>query len=154
MFRAPIGVSIMNTLSNVIDTIIFAVFFTLVGALLASSLILWFYSDEKVLSVLCFAVFGALCYITFSLSNFRFKSEISELLFSLVKVLLATVLSFIGCYAAQYTYDLAITSDSSYWILCLISVIFMVSQLISVFNNANKTLELFNQLNRLYKSAM
>lgn len=144
----------MNTLSNVIDTIIFAVFFTLVGALLASSLILWFYADEKFLSVLCFAIFGALCYVTFSLSNFRFKSEISELLFSLFSVIFASVLSFIGCYAAQLTYDLAITSDSSYWILCLISVVFMASQLLSVFNNANKTLELSNQLSKLYKSAM
>lgn len=144
----------MNTLSNVIDTIIFAVFFTLVGALLASSLILWFYADEKFLSVLCFAVFGVLCCITFSLSNFRFKSEISELLFSLFSVIFASVLSFIGCYAAQLTYDLAITSDSSYWILCLISVVFMASQLLSVFNNANKTLELSNQLSKLYKSAM
>lgn len=144
----------MNTLSNVIDTIIFAVFFTLVGALLASSLILWFYADEKFLSVLCFAVFGALCYVTFSLSNFRFKSEISEFCFSLLKVFFATILSFIGLYAAQLTYDLAITSDSSYWILCLISVLFIVSQLLSVFINANKTLELSNQLSRLYKSAM
>lgn len=144
----------MNTLSNVIDTIIFAVFFTLVGALLASSLILWFYADEKFLSVLCFAIFGALCYVTFSLSNFRFKSEVSELLFSLFSVIFASVLSFIGCYAAQLTYDLAITSDSSYWILCLISVVFMASQLLSVFNNANKTLELSNQLSKLYKSAM
>ena len=144
----------MNTLSNVIDTIIFAVFFTLVGALLASSLILWFYADEKFLSVLSLAVFGALCYITFSLSNFRFKSEISELLFSLFSVIFASVLSFIGCYAAQFTYDLAITSDSSYWILCLISVVFMASQLLSVFNNANKTMKLYNQLYKLYKSAM
>ncbi|NWK51941.1 hypothetical protein HYG89_05085 [Acinetobacter sp. SwsAc5] len=143
----------MNTLSNVIDTIIFAVFFTLVGALLASSLILWFYADEKFLSVLSLAVFGALCYITFSLSNFRFKSEISELTFSVLQVIFAIFLSFIGCYAAQFTYDLAITSDSSYGVLSLIAVIFMVSQLISVFNHANKTLELFNQLSKLYKSS-
>lgn len=146
----------MNTLSNVIDTIIFSVFFILVGALLASSLILWFYADEKFLSILSFAVFGALCYVTFSLSNFRFKSEISELLISLFSVIFASFLSFIGCYAAQLTYDLAITSDSSssYWILCLISVVFIASQLLSVFNNANKTLELSNQLSKLYKSAM
>lgn len=144
----------MNTLSNVIDTIIFSVFFILVGALLASSLILWFYADEKFLSILSFGVFGALCCITFSLSNFRFKSEISELLISLFSVIFASFLSFIGCYAAQLTYDLAITSDSSYWILCLISVVFIASQLLSVFNNANKTLELSNQLSKLYKSAM
>ncbi|MDD2944343.1 MAG: hypothetical protein PHG15_00730 [Acinetobacter sp.] len=143
----------MNTLSNVIDNIIFAVFFTFVGALLASSLILWFYADEKFLSVMCFALFAVLCYITFSLTNFRFKSEISELAVSLLKLTIASLLSFLGCYFTQLTYDLAITSDSSYLILSFISVIFMVSQLFSVYINLNYSVKLSNYLSKLYKSA-
>lgn len=143
----------MNTLSNVIDNIIFAVFFTLVGALLASSLILWFYADEKFLSVMCSALFAVLCYITFSLSNFRFKSEFSDLAVCILKLTSAVLLSLLACYSVQFTYDLAISSSSSYMILTFISLIFLVSQLLSVYLNLKYAVQLSNYLSDLYKSA-
>lgn len=144
----------MNTLSNVIDNIIFAAFFTLVGALFASSLILWFYADERILSVMCFALFAVLCFITFKLAYFRFKSEITELIVTVSKLIFAISLSFLGCYLVQFTYELAITSSSpSYMILSFISVLFMFSQMLSVYINSIHSVNLISYLSDLYKSS-
>ena len=142
----------MNTLSNVINNIIFAVFFTFIGALFASSLVLWFYADQKILSVLSFALFAVLCFITFSLSNIRFKSDITELAVSIFKTLFSIALGLFGCFTTQLTYHLAVFNDSSYSVLCFISLLFVLSQMLSVYINLSYSLKLIKYVSSLYKA--
>ncbi|AMW80754.1 hypothetical protein AMD27_17715 (plasmid) [Acinetobacter sp. TGL-Y2] len=138
----------MNPVSNLIHNAISSLFLIIITSMIIGGLVFAFFTQFVFLGMLSIAIGISVMSMCYSLANFENKELITKTIVLGSKVFLGCVFAMLALYAANFTYELALSISASYGFLTFFSLFLGLIFSVNVYINTQSLVLNINILNR------
>ncbi len=138
----------MNPVSNLIHNAISSLFLIIITSMVIGGLVFAFFTQFVFLGMLSIAVGLSVMVMCYSLANFENKELITKTIVLGFKVFLGCIFAMVALYAANFTYELALSISSSYGFLTFFSLFLGLTFSVNVYINTQNLVLNINILNK------